>query len=443
MEVDIEDCSLHRHALATSICPIYRECGGCDLMGYSDDEQRLLRVGHLERKLGKLLDTQDSKVDIQYSNTRKQLKYRYRAKFHVQAVDDVVQLKVGFMQHNKRVVVDVKACAVLSEELAEAYRQVYSFLGKYKPKSITGMEILVVPGGGEKNALMTLNPRSRVPDDWPQIGKLMLDECSSLRGVGIAVNKRSVDVRFVGEQFLVGRTPEQYHEVAAALGGFMQGNLYGAETLIMHVMRLCGSSTKVLELHGGSGLLSHALASTGMTVRSIEIIDNAVQAAQLLTKLPHGRLTIETGNAHTGALRAAMQDVEVTLVDPPRSGLGVFCQHIRDCGSAKVIGVFCSIDACVRDLIVLSEAYTIDEIIAVNLFPQTQYVETVVLLSRKEERPAMDPAAADLLRVKQKAQRRSKRKAERRAMHEEKKQIKMERKRHQELQATSAKSMQE
>ena len=360
-----------------------------------------------------------------YASSAKQLGYRHRARFHVQKPNNETEtVNVGFMPRGKRDVVDISRCAVLSEELAVVYQQMYQFIQKHKPVGVSGFEVTALPQHAHsrdgKNALVSLNPRDAPPQDWPNLGQMILNECDKISGVGVTLSKRSNQVQLVGEECLIGQTPEQGRGVAAALGGFVQGNLFGADVLIDHVLRLSQPSTNVLELHGGSGLLSHALASSGATVRMIEITESAVRAASLLPTPRNGTLTIETGNAHTGALRGAMHAADVTVVDPPRSGLEGFARHIKECGSDKVVGVFCDVDACARDLLVLSSSYTIEEVVAVNLFPQTSHVETVVALKRKASCPPVDPSGKDEDAQKRlrSVEKREIRRAARRAAHE-------------------------
>ena len=55
-DCDIEDCvprePLDRHAVASAICPWYKECGGCDLLGYTAVEQEAHLTNHLQTVLG-------------------------------------------------------------------------------------------------------------------------------------------------------------------------------------------------------------------------------------------------------------------------------------------------------------------------------------------------------------------------------------------------------
>ena len=77
-------------------------------------------------------------------------------------------------------------------------------------------------------------------------------------------------------------------------------------------------------------------------------------------------------------------DIDLVLVDPPRSGLDKkTINYISRIKSKNIIYVSCNPVTLVRDLKLLLDSYNIIEIIPFNMFPRTYHVECVCVLNLK------------------------------------------------------------
>src|SRR5690606_36326756 len=75
---------------------------------------------------------------------------------------------------------------------------------------------------------------------------------------------------------------------------------------------------------------------------------------------------------------------DVVITDPPRAGMHPdVINRLLELGAPKVVYVSCNAATQARDLALLSEKYTVKRIKPVDMFPQTQHVENVVLLELK------------------------------------------------------------
>ena len=81
------------------------------------------------------------------------------------------------------------------------------------------------------------------------------------------------------------------------------------------------------------------------------------------------------------------QRFDVVVMDPPRSGSSE--QFIKACArvrAGKIVYISCDPRTQLRDLAVFKRlGYEGNTIIPVDLFPHTNHVESVVLMSRKEK----------------------------------------------------------
>jgi len=80
-------------------------------------------------------------------------------------------------------------------------------------------------------------------------------------------------------------------------------------------------------------------------------------------------------------IASARRDVDVTIVDPPRTGLSkAALDGVVRLGAGHVVYVSCDVATLARDARRLVDAgYAIARVAAFDLFPNTPHVETVVV----------------------------------------------------------------
>ncbi len=83
-------------------------------------------------------------------------------------------------------------------------------------------------------------------------------------------------------------------------------------------------------------------------------------------------------------LKSLEMNFDTILVDPPRSGLNrLTIDTIINLNPDNIAYVSCDPMTLARDLKILKEYYEPIKIYAIDLFPNTYHVETVVILKRK------------------------------------------------------------
>ena len=76
--------------------------------------------------------------------------------------------------------------------------------------------------------------------------------------------------------------------------------------------------------------------------------------------------------------------IDVLFMDPPRKGADEpFLKSVLALSPKKIIYVSCEPETLARDVKILSAKYEVRSVQPVDMFPQTQHVETVVLLQIK------------------------------------------------------------
>ena len=174
---------------------------------------------------------------------------------------------------------------------------------------------------------------------------------------------------------------------------FFQPNTWQGQRLASLVGSLAQSTLeggRVLDLYCGAGNLALCVAPYAKEVLGVEIVADAVEDAErnaAANRLENVSFIASDVGAwlETEEAQRWCADVELVLLDPPRSGLmGNAVDHVSRIGAKAIIYVSCNPEALGRDLARLKEVgYRTSRAQPVDMFPHTAHIETVVLLTKE------------------------------------------------------------
>lgn len=166
---------------------------------------------------------------------------------------------------------------------------------------------------------------------------------------------------------------------------FFQTNSYGAAVLYETVREYVGEAGVVYDLYSGTGTIAQLMASAADKVIGVEIVEEAVQAA-VRNAAENGLHNCEfiAGDV-LKVLDIIEEKPDLIILDPPRDGIHPKAlPKIIAYGVEHIVYISCKPTSLVRDLeVFLREGYVVEKAVAVDQFPWTANVETVVLLSHK------------------------------------------------------------
>ena len=187
---------------------------------------------------------------------------------------------------------------------------------------------------------------------------------------------------------------------------FFQTNTKGSEVLYSKVREyalgaISGNGDKagkdsekktgvIYDLYSGTGTIAQMMAPVADKVYGIEIIEEAVEAARENAKLNK----LNNCDFIAGDVLKKLDELEekpdLIILDPPRDGLNPKAlRKILDYGVENMVYVSCKPTSLARDLAIFEEnGYQPVKGCCCDMFPNTQHVESCVLLERVSNRKA-------------------------------------------------------
>jgi 23S rRNA (uracil1939-C5)-methyltransferase len=171
---------------------------------------------------------------------------------------------------------------------------------------------------------------------------------------------------------------------------FFQTNVRAAAVLQRCVMEGLAGAKRVLDLYCGSGLFSLPLAAAGARVVGIEENRQAIKDADMnvrLNRISEGRVRFICARVEDGLAKVGRAAWDAVILDPPRQGCPkpVLSAVFERLAPPRAVYVSCNPDMLVVELpIILSAGYRAERIEAVDMFPHTDHIETVLRLIRKK-----------------------------------------------------------
>lgn len=375
-------------------CPHYDLCGGCQFrhMNYPEElEAKRTRVEDALRRIGGV----DLAVSI-ISGARNT--ERYRNKVQMPVSDQAI----GYYKARTHQVVDVEDCPLQPHRASKCRRAVEEWMRVYQVPAYREKEhrglvrhlYLRFNQAGETLCCLVINGKS-VPHG-NELVRLLRQSDPGLIGVVLNLNTKRTNV-ILGEQnrTLWGQDwlEENLHGLTFRLSvsSFFQINREQTEVLYKKVLDLAGltGTETVLDLYCGIGTISLCLASGAKRVIGAEMVSHAIEDAKANAARNNiANADFFQGDAGEVAQRLSAQGVkpDVICVDPPRKGLAPEIPAVlAGMGPSRIVYVSCNPATLARDVKRLRDlGYVPTYAEAIDLFPKTAHVETVVCLSRQK-----------------------------------------------------------
>ena len=375
-------------------CPYAGKCGGCAYrhLTYPEElwtkrqrvQDALTRIGGLELTVEEILGAKNPEH------------YRNKSQYPVGADGSI-----GFFQARTHKVVPIRRCLIQTEAADRTAQAVGEWMRRYKisaydettGKGLVRHVCVRVNRKGESLCCVVVNG-NKVPRE-PELAAYVTAAVPHTVGVLLNSNTRRGNV-VLGDKYrtLFGRNYLMDTlcglEFKLSMPSFYQVNRDQAEVLYgkaLEFVGLTGNET-VLDLYCGIGTITLCLAKAAKRVIGAEIVPPAIRDAKENALRNHiENAEFFCGDAADIAAKLESDGLrpDVVTVDPPRKGLAPeVIASVAAMGPEKVVYVSCDPATLGRDVKIFREfGYEAKRAAAVDMFPGTAHVETVVLLSRE------------------------------------------------------------
>ncbi len=167
---------------------------------------------------------------------------------------------------------------------------------------------------------------------------------------------------------------------------FFQTNTRACELLYKKVIEYAGNTAgKVIyDLYCGTGTIALTAAKGAERVIGIELNEEAIYAAKQNADMNRIKNCEFIAADVLEAADRLSSKPDIIILDPPRSGVHPKALNkIINLGAETIIYISCKASSAVSQLpLFLQNGYIIKSVCPVDMFPQTEHVETVILMSR-------------------------------------------------------------
>ena len=405
-------------------CSLFGLCGGCTYLSLPYEEQLKVKEEQVKRLLDSVLNKQEEAWAFEGIKGSPKA-YEYRNKMEFSFGDEYKDGPLALGMHKRGSfydIVTVADCEIVDADYRLILQTVRDYFARAKVSFFHRMShegylrhLLVRKASRTGEILVALVTTSQDPWQGETAVEGSLDVDALITGFKDLLLSLEQDRKLAGKfagilhitndsiadvvqsdrtELLYGQ--EYFYEELLGLKfkistfSFFQTNSYSAEVLYQtardYVGDLGGSDKTVFDLYSGTGTIAQLMAPAAGKVIGVEIVEEAVEAA----KKNAAANGLDNCEFIAGDVLKVLDEVEekpdMIILDPPRDGIHPKAlPKIIAYGVDHIVYISCKPTSLVRDLeVFLENSYRVDKAVAVDQFPWTANVETVVLLSHKK-----------------------------------------------------------
>ena len=346
------------------LCPYYKECGGCNLLHMSYEEQ-------INYKQSKIVDIMKKYADIN-SEVIKQIlpcdrQFCYRNKVTLK-----VKEKLGYFKEKTYELIPIEKCLLVNDKINE----IIKILNGYT--DLSSIKEVVIKSFTDKETMLIIY----LQED--EINANLLNYLSNHIDNIIVYDNNKKKVKRIGKGNILARLREKQFKIGA--NSFFQVNMDQTLKIYDKIAEYLSKNedSTVLDLYCGVGSIGLYSASNYTKLIGVEIVPEAIENAKTNAELNSmGNTKFLVGDTKT-ILMHSNYKADTIIVDPPRAGLDKsVIEDIKKINPNMLIYLSCDPITLARDLKLLSDLYDVEELIPYDMFPNTHHVETLVKLIKK------------------------------------------------------------
>jgi len=379
-------------------CAFSEKCGGCDYAGMKYDNELAVKQKYIEELFGEYV-----KVDDIVGMYRP---IYYRNKVHaVVGLDDSRNVIAGTYEENSHRIVDTLDCMIEDSQCTDIIKDIKGLIAsfKYQPydeDAGKGMirHILLRKGFSTKEIMLVIVTAGVTFPSKNNFLKVLCEKHPEITTIVQNINDRRTSM-VLGKRNIVLKGKGYIEDVLCGCRfrisptSFYQINHQQTEKLYKKAIQLADISKNdtVIDAYCGIGTIGIVASKKAGKVIGVELNSEAVSDAKINASINNIK-NVTFVNADAGDFLveyAKNAKADVVIMDPPRSGsTPEFLNSLLKIKPDRIVYISCGPDTQARDIKVLVKGgYKVTACQPFDLFPHTEHVETVVLLSQLKQKP--------------------------------------------------------
>ena len=383
---------------STSICPVLNLCGGCQLLDMEYAKQLDFKQKQVEELLKGLCPV---KPIIGMKDP-----FHYRNKIHaVFDRDKKGNIISGIYEENTHHVVPVEKCLIENQKADEIIGTIRGMLKSFKIRTYdedTGFgllrHVLIRKGFSTGEIMVVLVTASPVFPSKNNFVKALREKHPEITTIVQNINGRGTSMVLgdkehvlYGKGYIVDELCGCRFRISSK--SFYQVNSVQTEILYEKALSLSGLTGRelVVDAYCGIGTIGIIASKAAGKVIGVELNQGAVRDAVNNAKMnviDNIRFYCNDAGRFLVNMAEQGENADVVIMDPPRSGsTEEFMDAVGKLGAGKVVYVSCNPETLARDVRYMKKlGYRAVEAWPVDMFPETDHVETIVLLSKLDSK---------------------------------------------------------
>lgn len=382
-------------------CATYKRCGGCDLRHIKYEQTLKMKQNAVQALVNKTLK---NKIEVKETlGMENPFFYRNKAQYPV-GVNKEGEPIIGVFANRTHEVIPIKNCLIQNPKSEAIAKFILEFIKEknisiYNEKTGKGFfRHIVIKVGIKTNEIMcifVINGKKfpyeeelveKLKQNYPEIKTIVKN--INMKNTNVILGQENINL--YGNGYIEDVLGEYKFKISPL--SFYQVNPKQAEKLYNLGIEMAKVSKEdtVFDLYCGIGTISLFVAKYAKKVYGVEIVEQAIKDAKQNAKINN----IENVQFIAGDTKIVLEDLiynkgiiaDIVIFDPPRKGLdNNSINNILKIKPKKIVYISCNPATLVRDLALFEELYEVKTIIPVDMFPFTKHVETVTVLTLKNQ----------------------------------------------------------
>ena len=384
------------------ICPLYTQCGGCNIMHMNYNMQKAFKRMNVINTLEKIGGFKDVIVDETLGDEKNSFGYRNKVQVPVANVRN--KMLCGFYKRESHEIIPIEKCFIQSDESTQIVKFTRNLCNEfglkgYNEKLNNGdlRHILVRKTSDDLDYMVVLVCTHE--DVFEEEAKeLFIKKLTTrhpvVKSIIINVNDKKgntimgpTSTTIYGKAYLIDTLLDKKFKIGAT--SFYQVNHEGCEMLYSKAFELANviKDDIVIDAYCGIGTIGLLVSDKVKHVYGVDVVPEAIKNAKENIKLNKvANATYVCAKAEDQIIKWSKLEEKPTMVfvDPPRKGCDkVFLETLVEMNVNKIVYISCDVSTLARDLrYLVDNGYTFDRVTPVDMFPETNHIENVVCLTK-------------------------------------------------------------